>query len=282
MTNVKKSKKLNEHTDTQLMEAGPTLNLRRHGWVKAPELNFSDDGNRFQGYYYDPKKVGDKRFPTSKLISDGYAYVSVHYVNSQTGNATYFDDLIGVGYEYAIEHLPELAKKLDDFIAKLDSEGEYVITLSQEQYDEIIAKCIQVHDLTGADHYHALGSVLKRLNIDSRDIERSQINKLRKEVESEIRNNKKEDPKLVKEMAVAYLKEVMKEMTDRSGYGYNRKWNSRPAKSLDDALKCCDPYVKLSDGEYHHLTNFSDATQNRIKAWARKKIETLYDFDDVE
>ena len=38
--------------------AGKTLNLRRNGFVKAPEENFSDDGNRFTGYYYDPEKNG--------------------------------------------------------------------------------------------------------------------------------------------------------------------------------------------------------------------------------
>ena len=265
---------------TKLMEAGPTLNLRRNGWVKAPELDFSDDGNRFKGYYYDPKGVGEKRFPTSKLVSDGNAYVSVHYVNPKTGRYIYFDDLNGVSYQYAIEHLPELAKQLDDFMAKLDQEGDKVIELTPTQYSDVIAKCVQVYKMTGQSHWTILDSVLKKMGIEKQDIEKAQQNKLSKEVEQTLRNSKQDDSKIVKEIGAAYLKEVINLMRDRSGYKYNRRYESKPAQSLDDALKNAYVYIKCSDGEWHSLKDFTDATQTKIKDWARRKIETLYEFED--
>ena len=43
------------------------INLVKYGFVRWPEEDFSDDGNRFQVY-----KVG--RVRVTKLVSDGYAY----------------------------------------------------------------------------------------------------------------------------------------------------------------------------------------------------------------
>lgn len=46
------------------------INLVKYGFVRNPEEDFSDDGNRFQCY-----KVG-KNIRVSKLVSDGCAYIS--------------------------------------------------------------------------------------------------------------------------------------------------------------------------------------------------------------
>lgn len=45
------------------------INLVKYGFVRCPEEDFSDDGNRFQAY-----KVG--RVLVTKLVSDGEAYIS--------------------------------------------------------------------------------------------------------------------------------------------------------------------------------------------------------------
>lgn len=45
------------------------INLVKYGFVRSPEDDFSNDGNRFTCY-----KVGNVR--VSKLVSDGYAYIS--------------------------------------------------------------------------------------------------------------------------------------------------------------------------------------------------------------
>ena len=55
-------KLIKENKET--LNEAQTLTLRRNGFVVAPEENFSDDGNYFKGYYYDPEHVGDKRFRT--------------------------------------------------------------------------------------------------------------------------------------------------------------------------------------------------------------------------
>ncbi len=44
------------------------INLVKYGFVRTPEDDFSDDGNRFQAY-----KVG--RVSVTKLVSDGEAYI---------------------------------------------------------------------------------------------------------------------------------------------------------------------------------------------------------------
>ena len=45
------------------------INLVKYGFIRCPEEDFSDDGNRFQAY-----KVG--RVRVTKLVSDGEAYIS--------------------------------------------------------------------------------------------------------------------------------------------------------------------------------------------------------------
>ena len=46
------------------------INLTKYGFIRDREEDFSDDGNRFQGY-----RVG-KRVRVSKLVADGDAYIS--------------------------------------------------------------------------------------------------------------------------------------------------------------------------------------------------------------
>lgn len=55
------------------------INLTKYGFVRWPEEDFNDDGNRFQGY-----KAG-KSVRVSKLVSEGQAYLSC---SSTVGNGT--------------------------------------------------------------------------------------------------------------------------------------------------------------------------------------------------
>ena len=55
------------------------INLTKYGFVRWPEEDFSDDGNRFQCY-----RAG-KKVRVSKLVSDGQAYLSC---SSDVGNGT--------------------------------------------------------------------------------------------------------------------------------------------------------------------------------------------------
>lgn len=55
------------------------INLTKYGFVRWPEEDFSDDGNRFQCY------CAGKKVRASKLVSDGQAYLSC---SSTVGNGT--------------------------------------------------------------------------------------------------------------------------------------------------------------------------------------------------
>ena len=55
------------------------INLAKYGFVRWPEEDFSDDGNRFTCY-----RAGNK-VRVSKLVTDGHAYLSIR---SAVGNGT--------------------------------------------------------------------------------------------------------------------------------------------------------------------------------------------------
>jgi hypothetical protein len=49
------------------------INLIKYGFIRFPEEDFSDDGNRFTCY-----RFSDTNSHISKLVADGQAYLSVH------------------------------------------------------------------------------------------------------------------------------------------------------------------------------------------------------------
>lgn len=265
----------------KLVEENKVLNLRRNGFVLAPELNFSDDGNRFTGYYYDPERKGDKRFETSKLVADGQAYISVHYYNPETGKTTYFDDLNGVDYDYAIAHIKDkLTDKIDAFKAKLDAGEIKPVVLSEDEFQALKNKIKQVMELTGDNQYISTKKVFDKLSIDYDQLTKEQRNKLDKEIESEVRNAREDDPEIVKTLAKKYLDAVMKEMRGTEGhFGPRSKWISGTVpKDLENALKTAYVYEQI-DGEWYGIKDLTDANQEKIKNWVRNKIENLYDFE---
>ncbi len=274
---------------------GKTLNLRRNGFVVAPEENFSDDGNYFKGYYYDPEKKGDKRFRTSKLVSDGDAYISVRYYDDETGKTTFFNDLNGVRYDYAVDHIKELTDKIDAFKAKLDAGEIKPRELSDEDIQNIKDKAKQLMSLSDMNYYQALDTIYKKLGIDSYDLRKEIRDKISKEVESEVRNTREDNPVLVKALAKKMLQDVMKAIKGTSGsYNSRGKWTSGNApKSLEDALEInSDVSTYSGDAEAKELIDaglqanklywmkdLTDANQERIRSWVKNKIETLYDFE---
>lgn len=49
------------------------INLTKYGFIRFPEEDFTDDGNRFQSY-----RFSETNSHVSKLVSDGTVYLSVH------------------------------------------------------------------------------------------------------------------------------------------------------------------------------------------------------------
>ena len=281
----------------QMNEApsGKTLNLRRNGFVVAPEENFSDDGNYFKGYYYDPEHKGDKRFRTSKLISDGQAYISVRYYDLEKGTSKYFDDLNGVDYNYAIEHIKDLTDEIDEYKKKIEAGETKARELSEEEIESIKAKVKQLMELSDMSQYEALRTIYKKLGIDDNDLKKEIRDRVEKELESEIRNAREDNPALVKVLAKALLDEVLKLIKGTPGHwGPRNKWVDRiPPKALEDAIKSnvsTDTYdwtpeakelidAGLEKSKSYWLDDLTDANQEKIRNWVKNKVERLYDFE---
>ena len=68
----------------------------------------------------------------------------------------------------------------------------------------------------------------------------------------------------------------------RTGYTYGGKYKN--GCDLETALRNGSALVNDPTGNktYLHLSDLPDATQGKIKNWARNRIEKLYDFDNWE
>lgn len=304
--------RFDENGNLELEESAPNIvleasgepkviNLRRYGFVPAPSEDFSDDGNRFKVYYYDPKHTGDRRIRLTKLTADGEAYISAEYRNPDTGKYTFFDDLNGVSYTAAVQGLDALVKKIADFVAKLDAGEMKAKDLTDDQIKEIKEKVSQMIALGDLKWDDALNKVTQKMGIDLKDVRTAQRDQLKKEIESAVRNSRKEDPIIVKALAKEFLKVALKNLEGTPSSYVGKSWKEgKPAMSLEDAIKATtrsylriytSPYDKSGkelidkgypEGVSFYFKDLKDSTQDRIEAWAKDKIEKLYDFEYEE
>lgn len=264
----------------QLLEApqGPILNIAKYGFIAYPGENFSDDGNYFRVYYWDPDKTGDKRFRATRLTANGETYFSVSYTNSKTHRSTYFDDLNGVSTQSAIDGMPALVDKLKKFRDHLEAEGEVVKELSKEEEDRVIEIALQLCDLNGDSAYQAFKKAAIKVGFEVDDLLPTDKKRIGDIIDSRARDQRGDSPEVVKILAKEYLQSVMNEMRDKSRYDSRGRYQHSPAKSLEDAMKSAYVYKQIGN-KWYALRDLTDANQERIREWARKKIETLYDFD---
>ena len=275
-------------------ESGPTLNLRRNGFVIAPEENFSDDGNYFRGYYYDPDKTGDKRFVASKLISNGDAYISVSYYDPNTGKTHYFDDLNGVDYQYAIDHIKDLTDKLDAFKSRLDSGEIKPAQLTDDQIKQIKDKAVDIASATGDGYISIIPKLLKKIGIeDPYDLPMNLRDALYKDVERSIRNSKEDNALLVKTFAKEALTTAIRYLKSEYSYDYKGRGTRREALSVEDAIDKAlyDTSISTYSGykdlvqagipedNIYYFKGFTDATQEKIRNWMKNKLDNLFDFE---
>lgn len=281
--------------------ADKVINMVKYGFVRNKEGDFSDDGTRFQSYYFDPQHKGDKRIEVSKAVTQDGVFISAHYYNNKTGKGTYFDDLNGVTYDYAIENLPKLAQDIKQFLDKLDAEGDYMITLTAEQYNDIVDHLVSDalnKNRNNYDYQEYQRYLQDKYEIDYKDIGREQRRQLESEVNQKIRNSTAVNPVVLKHLARALLNKTMELMRGRPGsYSYGNKWNpGTDPKPLEQALEDAIRYVNISsyssDKESSDLINAgvpkntiiylrdqTDKAQEKIIAWAKDKLEKLYDFE---
>lgn len=251
-------KKLKESLEeANLREADERINLKRYGFVRAPQEDFTDDGNRFFCYYYDPQREGDTRFRLSKLVADGDAYISVHYTAPGSNRSKYFDDLNGVPVSAAVAGLPKLVQDIENFKGQID-EFSKVVDIPEDKKDEIFAKAkayLSEHPDSGS--YGAVTTSLKGV-LSNDDYERLDKSKVRELIREFTDTQREVDPEKVRQIAAEYIREVMRKM--QSGYDSRRNWIS--GKSLEDAIK----YAYLP-------SDLPTSVQEKIKDWVRKKLD---------
>ena len=149
--------------------------------------------------------------------------------------------------------------------------------------------------LSDMNYYQALDTIYKKLGIDSYELRKEIRDKISKEVESETRNAREDNPILVKALAKKMFRDVMKAIEGTSGsYSPRGKYiPGKAPKSLEDALEI-NPNVSTYSGDaeakelidaglkankLYYITDLTDANQKRIRDWVKNQIETLYDFE---
>ena len=274
------------HRDPIITEApgGPVVNLRRYGWVASPEENFSDDGAYFTAYRYYPNGYNpdeESNFRLTRTNYKGDTYISIQYYNPATGRNVFIDDLNGVPRQTAVDKFPEVMEKVKALYDKEKSdEGPAVRNLSDDEVGQIKDLIVKIMDLTDASVRKAYEQVIKKMGLNTEDIPAGVERSIIKAVEDDFRNSQSYGKEAVQKLAAEYLKNVMAHM--RSGYTYGGKWQN--GYDLEKALSSASAMIKDPTGRktYIHLSDLSDKLQQKIKAWARNRIETLYDFDDEE
>lgn len=258
---------------TKMLEADSSiLNLRKYGWVPAPEKNFSDDGSYFRVYEYRPEGANSQEESNFELTRTTYkddAYISIRYTNPITKRVTYIDDLNGVPKEEAVRDFPSVMNKVKALYDKeKSSEGPGGRSLTDKEIEDIISTATEIAGERGETEYSAYHKALQRLGIDKDLFPTSQEREMIKKIYANIRNSRTVDKEVVKKLAALYLKNAL------GRYGYN-------GGNLEDALaSTTGTYTRDTSGKYIHFTDLPDSLQQKILAWANARIEKLYDFDD--
>jgi hypothetical protein len=123
------------------------INLVKYGFIRFPEEDFSDDGNRFTCY-----RFSDTNSHISKLVADGQAYLSVH-VSGQLpyevySKLPYYKEAT---WEYNGISVASLTDEMlqDFFNACVMYEKEYQAAEAAIEYPtecELLAKCIRIQN----------------------------------------------------------------------------------------------------------------------------------------
>lgn len=262
---IKKSHQNESLNEDKLTEDGKNINLKRYGFVRAPEEDFTDDGNRFTCYYYDPEHNGDKRFRLSKLVDRGDVYISVGYTSPESRRTKYFDDLNGVGVDTVINGgLEKLVKDIEEFKKGID-EFNKVTRLNDEQVKQLADEIKVLMDRAGLEKYAAIKRAYHNLGIEYDTVPYEEKQKLDNYLRNTEPYNKEKLLQDVKEM----IKDVIKEMTYYST-NYNRQYSYHNPKSPEEAIKSAK----------WHINKYPDAVQQRVIDHILKHLSTLYDFKD--
>lgn len=263
---------------------GPVVNLRKYGWVASPEENFSDDGAYFTAYRYYPDGYNpdeESNFRLTRTNYKGDTYISIGYENPVTGRTIYIDDLNGVPRQQAVEEFPKVMEKVKALYDKERStEGPGGKALTDDEVSQVVETAVNIANYADVSPYKAYDKALQKLGFSRDDIPMSQERKMQNDVEAALRNAKAFDKDIIKKLASEYIRSVMEHMRS----GFTSRGQYKKGHDLDTALRLASAIVEnpTDKGSYIHISDLPDATQEKIKNWARNRIEKLYDFDDEE
>jgi len=249
---------LNESDEEDLLtEADERINLKKYGFVRAPEKDFNDDGSRFTCYYYDPEKTGDKRIELSKLVDRGDAYIDAQYYSPKLGKTKYFSDLNGVSISYAINKLPKLKQDLDDFLKNID-EYDTVRKLTDEDIKELAEEINYLTKRAGLNVLDATKRAFINKEIDKEKVSIEDNNKLMKY----LRNNSPYDKEKLKINIIKYIKNIISSISKNIS-----TWDDR---SISDEI-----IQKALAAANYGIASYPDAIQEKIKSEVTSKIKEL-------
>lgn len=252
---------------------GPIVNLRKYGWVASPSENFSDDGAYFTVYRYYPDGYNPDEKSQFRLTRTNYrgdTYISIAYENPKTGKNQYIDDLNGVSKQEAVDEFPQVMEKVRALYDKVKTEGHLGKDLSEadiEAMSDYLSNYSKENGFRIPNYYTALKAMLDKFNMKDEELSNKDQKEILDRASRKLRASRTFDSSVIKEIASDYLKNVMR---------------NKDRHSLDDALLLSYGVAHTDKGESIFLHDLSDELQSKIKNWARKRIETLYDYDDLE
>lgn len=250
---------------------GPIVNLRKYGWVASPSENFSDDGAYFTTYRYYPDGYNPDEKSLFRLTRTNYrdsTFISIAYENPKTGKNQYIDDLNGVSKQEAVDKFPQVMEEVRALYDKVKTEGHIGKDLSEadiEAMSDYLANYSKESGLRTPNSNTAFTAMLNKFNIKDEELSNKDQKEIMDRASRKLRASRTFDPSVVKEIASDYLKNVMR---------------NKDRHSLDDALLLSYGVAHTDKGESIFLDDLSDELQSKIKNWARKRIETLYDYDE--
>lgn len=253
--------------EAELTEADEKLNLKKYGFVRAPEEDFSDDGARFTCYWYDPEGKGDQRIRLSKHIghySNGKeVFLAARYNAPETGRYKSWDDLNGVSIETAVEGLPKLKADIDKFLETID-EFNTVRHLTDDEIKELVDEINFLKERAGLGEYEAQ----KRAFINKGIVEETIPYEDKRKLSDALRNARPYDKEKLLKDVKEMIKDVIKEMTSYPGYNYRRNGEFHSAKGIEEAVRSC----------MWRISNYPDEIKEKVVQHIIGKLKELHDF----
>lgn len=250
---------------------GPIVNLRKYGWVASPSENFSDDGAYFTAYRYYPDGFNPdekSNFMLTRTNYKGDTYISIAYENPKTGKNQYIDDLNGVSKQEAVDEFPQVMEKVRALYDKVKTEGHIGKDFSEKEIEvmsDYLFNYSKENNLKSVHYTSAWEALLRKFNLSDEEIPYSVQRSVLDRASSKLRSAQTVDASVVKKIAAEYLRQVMRNL---SRYDFESALDLSYGSADDD------------NGGRVFLHELSDELQSKIKNWARKRIETLYDYDE--